>query len=179
MDILKYHQNIAWKLSNHRLPPKNILLLFPKHFFPKEINCVNKTKTEDVVKITDRAALHIASKFGYLQELVRILRDKEKLKFKCLQRDNDRLLKSMDNCSNATDVSSEDDAATVEQILNLMKPHIEEKIGVELEAANISTDAIRDVMRSTDQLPQYHTIPLQYAIQLEYQVSKGEYYKIR
>ena len=118
------------------------------------MNCFNKTKTKYVVKIISRAAPRIASKFGDLQELVRILRDKEKLKFKCLQRDNERLLQSMDNCSNATDVSSEDDAATVEQILNLMKPHIEEKIGVELEAANISTDAIRDVMRSTNQLPQ-------------------------
>ena len=28
------------------------------------MNCVNKKKTKDVVKITNRAALRIASKFG-------------------------------------------------------------------------------------------------------------------
>ena len=41
-----------------------------------------KQKTKDVVKITDRTAPHVASKFGDLQELVRIIRDKEQLKLK-------------------------------------------------------------------------------------------------
>ena len=34
-------------------------------------------------------------------------------------------------------------------------------------------------MRSVEQRPQYHIIPLQYAIQLASQVSKSTYYKIR
>ena len=75
-DLLYYHQNISWKISKHHLPSKDIVLLVPKQKNVKEINRVNKTKTKDVVKITDRAALRIASKFGYLQELVRTLRDK-------------------------------------------------------------------------------------------------------
>ena len=89
------------------------------------MNRVNKTKTKDVVKITDIAALRIASKFGDLQEPLRILREKEQLKLKRLQIDNERILKSMDNSSNVIDIASEDDVATVEQILKLMKPHIE------------------------------------------------------
>ena len=79
----------------------------------KEINCVNNTKTEDVVKIADRADLHIASKYGYLQEIVRILRDKEQLKLKRQQIENERLLKSTDNDSDAIDVDSEEYFATV------------------------------------------------------------------
>ena len=61
------------------------------------MNCFNKTKIKYVVQIISRAALRIASKFGDLQELVRILRDKEQLKLKRIQRENERLLKSMDN----------------------------------------------------------------------------------
>ena len=48
----------------------------------------------------------------------------------------------MDNCSDDIEVASKDDAATVEQILKLMKPHIEENFGVELEAAIIFTESI-------------------------------------
>ena len=77
------------------------------------------------------------------------------------------------------DVASEDDAATVEHILKLMKPHIEEKIGVELEAAKIFTEAIRGVMYSVKQRPQYHIDPLQYAIQLASQDSISAYNNIR
>ena len=61
------------------------------------MNCFNKTKTKYVVKIISRAALRIASKFGDLQELVRIIQDKEQLKFKRIRRENERLLKSVDN----------------------------------------------------------------------------------
>ena len=37
----------------------------------------------------------------------------------------------MDNCSDAIEAASKDDFATVEQILKLMKPHIEEKFSIE------------------------------------------------
>ena len=47
----------------------------------------------------------------------------------------------MDSFSDSIDVASKDDNATVKQILKLMKPHIEEKIGVESEAAKIFTEA--------------------------------------
>ena len=41
------------------------------------MNCINKTKTKDFVKITDGVAPHVASKFGDIQELVIILQYKE------------------------------------------------------------------------------------------------------
>ena len=93
-----------------------------------------KQKTKDVVKITDRTAPHVASKFGDLQELVRIIRDKEQMKLKRLRKENERILDPMDNNSDDIDVDSEEDDATVEQILKWMKLHIEEKFGIELEA---------------------------------------------
>ena len=98
---------------------------------------------------------------------------------KQLRRENRRILESMDNNSDAIDIASEDNASTAEQILKLMKPHIEEKNGVESEAAKILTEAIRGVMRSVDQHPQYPTVLLQYATQLASQVSKSAYEKTR
>ena len=85
----------------------------------------------------------------------------------------------MDNHSDAINVDSEEDDATVEQILKWMKPNIEEKIGIESEAAKIFIESIRGVMRSVDQNSQCHTVPLQYTIQLASQVSKSAYEKIR
>ena len=43
------------------------------------------------------------------------------------------------NSSDAINVSSQDDIATVEHIFKLMKLHTEEKIGVESEAPKIFT----------------------------------------
>ena len=48
----------------------------------------------------------------------------------------------MDNIYDAIDFASKDDAATLEQILKLMKPNIEGKFGVESEADKIFAEAI-------------------------------------
>ena len=71
-DLIDDDQNTSWKLSKYHLPSKNIILLVLKQKKQK-MKCVNKTKTKYVLKITDRAALRIASKFGDLQELVIII----------------------------------------------------------------------------------------------------------
>ena len=48
----------------------------------------------------------------------------------------------MDNFSDAIDIDSKNDVATLEQILKLMKPNIEGKFGVESEADKIFAEAI-------------------------------------
>ena len=48
----------------------------------------------------------------------------------------------MENCSDDIKVASEYNIARSEHSLKLMKPHIEENFGVELEAAIIFTESI-------------------------------------
>ena len=74
----------------------------------------------------------------------------------------------MDNRSDDIYVASKDDAATVEQILKLMKPHIEENFGVKLETAKIFTEAILCVMRSveaTSTVP-HRPVPVRHTLRL-------------
>ena len=52
--------------------------------------------------------------------------------------------------SSDIDVASNDNATIVEQILKLMKPHIEEIFVFESEAAKIFTEKIQGVMRSAE-----------------------------
>ena len=63
-DLLNYHQNIAWKLSKHRLPPKTIILLVTNIFLAKTwIMSINKKQ-----KILWKYQIeHIYALFQYLE----------------------------------------------------------------------------------------------------------------
>ena len=60
-----------------------------------------------------------------------------------------------------------------------MKTHIEENFGVESEAAKIFVEAIQVVICSVEQRPQYHTVPLHYAIKFASWFSISAYDRIR